>query len=403
MDVFVARQPIFDRDQRAIAYELLFRSATGGPVHADDYEQAALNVLRDIFFVFGLENLTAGKKAFVNLSRRALLEEKVTIFPPQTTIVEILEDIEPDEEVIDACRRLKAAGYKLALDDFVYRESLDPLVELADYIKVDFKLTVGEERRAIINRYANRPIQFVAEKVETHEEFHEAYECGYAFFQGFFICEPEIVSSRDIPGFKVNYLRLLKEINGPGLDMDKLEEIIKHDVSLSYKLLRYLNSAWFGWRTEVKTIKAALVRLGERPIRKWVSMLAFTNLAEDKPPEVLLASLIRARFCELVGRDAGFESQELDLFLMGMFSLIDALIDRPLGEILDELSLSHEVKCALLDEGNGLGTIYHLVLAYERGSWEKVVGLAQQLGVESTRLPEYYTESVEWAEQVLRL
>lgn len=403
MDVFVARQPIFDRDQRAIAYELLFRSATGGPVHAADYEQAALDVLRDIFFVFGLENLTAGKKAFVNLSRRALVEEKVTIFPPETTIVEILEDIEPDDEVVDACRRLKEAGYKLALDDFVYRESLDPLIDLADYIKVDFKMTVGEERRAIIKRYAGRPIQFVAEKVETHEEFHEAYECGYAFFQGFFICEPEIMSSRDVPGFKVNYLRLLKEINAPGLDMGELEQIIKHDVSLSYKLLRYLNSAWFGWRTEVKTIKAALVRLGERPIRKWVSMIALTNLAEDKPPELLLASLIRARFCEMVGREAGLESRELDLFLMGMFSLIDALVDRPLMEILDELSLDEEIKHALLDDGDPLGAVYRLVVAYERGSWEDAVALSQRLGVEGTRLPECYTEAVEWADQVLRL
>ncbi len=403
MDLFVARQPIFDRAQQAIAYELLFRSATGGPVQAADYEQAALDVLRDIFFVFGLEHLTSGKKAFVNLSRRALVEEKVTIFPPETTIVEILEDIEPDEEVVAACANLKKAGYKLALDDFVYRESLDPLIELADYIKVDFKITAGEERRELINRYAGRQIQFIAEKVETHDEFHEAYECGYAFFQGFFICEPEIISSRDVPGFKVNYLHLLKEINRPDLDMDSLEEIIKHDVSLSYKLLRYLNSAWFGWRTEVKTIKAALIRLGEKPVRKWVSMIAFTNMAEDKPPELLLASLIRARFCELIGQEAKIKDKELDLFLMGMFSLIDALIDRPLPELLNELSLSKEVKEALLDDGASLGKVYRLVIAYERGDWESVASLADTLKATRTRVPECYTEAVEWADQVMRL
>lgn len=402
MDIFVARQPIFDRQQDAFAYELLFRSATGGPVADADYEQAALDVLRDIFFVFGLEHLTSGKKAFVNVSRRALVEEKVTIFPPAHTVVEILENIEPDDEVVAACAGLKKAGYKLALDDFIYREEMEPLIALADYIKIDFKQTVGEERRKIIERLGNDSIQFVAEKVETHQEFHDAFNSGYLFFQGFFICEPEIVSSKDIPGFKVNYIHLIRELNQPQIDLDKLEQVIKHDVSLSYKLLRYLNSAWFGWRAEVKSIKGALVKLGEKPTRKWASMIAFTNLAEGKPEELLLSSLIRARFCELLGPEAGMRNKELDLFLIGLFSLVNALVDRPLTEILDELSVSDEVRRGLLDAETPIGEVFRLVLAYERGDWDAVLFLADALRIEHTRLPECYAEAVEWADQIER-
>lgn len=403
MDLFVARQPIFDRDQNVIAYELLFRSATGGPVADTEFDRAALKVIRDIFFVFGLDQLTSGKKAFINLSRNALIEGNVTIFPPEKTVVEILETIEPDEEVIDACQALKQGGYKIALDDFIYRQEMEPLIQLADYIKIDFKQTVGEERKRMLDYFAGNGVQLVAEKVETHDEFHNAFDLGYPYFQGFFICEPEIVSSKDIPGFKLNYLRFLREVNKPELDLAKLEEIIKQDVSLSYKLLRYLNSAWFGWRNEVASIKSALVKLGEKPTKKWASMVAYSNIAEDKPSELLLTSLMRARFCELVGPEARMKGKELDLFLMGMFSLIDALMDRPMNQVLQELSVSDDVKSALLGDDSPLNKVYRLVLAYERGDWDDMLAHSSELGIERTRIPELYTEAVEWADQIYRM
>lgn len=402
MDLFLARQPIFDRQQNAIAYELLFRAAGGGPVLQADYEQAALDVIRDIFFVFGLEHLTSGKKAFINVSRRALLEEKIAIFPPDQIVVEILETIEPDDEVIAACKNLKNAGYKLALDDFIYYEAMDPLIALADYLKIDFTQTRGDERKKILDRFGGS-LQIVAEKVETHEEFNEALQYGYPLFQGFFICEPEIVLGKDVPGFKINYLRFLREINQPALNLDKLEQIIRQDVSLSYKLLRYLNSAWFGWKTEVKSIKSALVKLGEKPTKKWASMVAYTNLAEDKPSELLLTSLIRARFCELIGPEGGVKGKELDLFLTGMFSLIDVLVDRPMKEVLEDLSVSDEVKNTLLDDGTPLSKVFHLVLAYERGEWDTVLSTAQALGIERAMIPDCYTKAVEWADQIFRM
>jgi c-di-GMP-related signal transduction protein len=403
MDLFLARQPIFDRQQNVIAYELLFRSASGGPVPDAEYEQAALNVIRDIFFVFGLEHLTTGKKAFINVSRRALVEEKITIFPPEQTVVEVVETIEPDTEVVAACGKLKQAGYKIALDDFIYHEKFDPLIELADYIKIDFKQTLGDERKQMLDRFAGKKVQLIAEKVETHREFNEAYAYGYPYFQGFFICVPEIIAGRDIPGFKVNYLRFLREVNQPTLNMDKLEQVIKQDVSLSYKLLRYLNSAWFGWRTEVTSIKGALVRLGEKPTKKWASMVAYTNLAEDKPSELLLTSLIRARFCELTGPEAGIKGKDLDLFLTGLFSLIDALVDRPLAEVLDEVSVSQEVKDTLLGKPSPIVKVFQLVVAYERGDWIRVLSLVSELSMDRTRILECYTQSVEWADRVFRM
>lgn len=400
MDLFLARQPIFDRNRDVIAYELLFRSAGGSPVPVAEYEKAALDVIRDIFFVFGLDQLTGGKKAFINLSRRALVEEQVTIFPPDAVVVEILENIEPDAEVIAACAKLKDAGYTLALDDFIYRPAMDPLIGLADYIKVDFKQTMGGQRREMVQQFGSGGIKLLAEKVETQEEFREALDCGYLFFQGYFICEPELISRKEIPGFKVNYLRIMREVNQPQIDLDKLEQIIKQDLSLSYKLLRYLNSAWFGWRTEVTSIKAALVKLGEKPTRKWASMVAYTNLGEDKPSEVLTTSLIRARFCELMGPEARLKGRSLDLFLTGMFSLIDTLVDRPLAEVLDELNVSAEVKRTLLRDRTPMSGVYSLVLAYERGRWDEVLKLAGEMQVPAARIPQRYTEALEWAHQV---
>jgi EAL and modified HD-GYP domain-containing signal transduction protein len=298
---------------------------------------------------------------------------------------------------------LKQGGYKIALDDFIYRQEMEPLIQLADYIKIDFKQTVGKERKRMLDYFAGNGVQLVAEKVETHDEFHNAFDLGYPYFQGFFICEPEIVSSKDIPGFKLNYLRFLREVNKPELDLAKLEEIIKQDVSLSYKLLRYLNSAWFGWRNEVTSIKSALVKLGETPTKKWASMVAYSNIAEDKPSELLLTSLMRARFCELVGPEARMKGKELDLFLMGMFSLIDALMDRPMNQVLQELSVSDDVKSALLGDDSPLNKVYRLVLAYERGDWDDMLAHSSELGIERTRIPELYTEAVEWADQIYRM
>jgi EAL and modified HD-GYP domain-containing signal transduction protein len=295
-----------------------------------------------------MKEMTGGKKAFINFTRDLLLEEYATILPKDVVVVEILENVEPDEEIVAACQKLKQAGYTVAMDDFVsYEEKFEPLINLTDIIKIDFIEADAEDRKALVEMFQPRGIKLLAEKVETKEEFDQAAEMGYTYFQGYFFSKPVIISGKDIPGFKLTYLQMLQEINSPEMDFRKIEDLIKREVSVSYKLLRYINSAFFGLRRKVESIRQALALLGERNIKKWISLIALSSMGEDKPMELAASSLIRAQFCESLAPKMGMRDREHDLFLMGLFSMIDAIIDRPMAEILDELSISEDIKVAL--------------------------------------------------------
>ena len=209
-----------------------------------------------------------GRRAFINCTRDVLLKGYASLLPKQRVALEILEDVTPDEEVINVCRALKAAGYVIALDDFDDRDALRPLVELADIIKVDFLATKGQERRVLVERFTPAGVRLLAEKVETHEDFKQAAEMGYSHIQGNFFARPEIVSGQDIPGFKLNYLRILQAILQPELNLSQMEGIIKRDASLCFRLLRYLNSVLFGFSEEIRSIRHALGLLGDEQVRK---------------------------------------------------------------------------------------------------------------------------------------
>ncbi len=259
---YLARQPILDSRFNLSGYEILFRGGLDNRYSCADSDSASSKVLNDILVVFNLDSLLAGKKAFVNVTRRLLVEDLCLFLPPDRLVVEILETVEPDNEVIAACHRLKRQGYMLALDDYVERPDYEPLLAVADIVKVDFRTTLPEERRRLASRLQPRGIQLLAEKVENNRELEEAKSLGYTLFQGYFFSRPEVVRRRDLPAFKVNYLRFLSELNKPVIDFDHLERVMKREASLAIKLLHYLNSATFGWQDEVKSIKHALVLLG---------------------------------------------------------------------------------------------------------------------------------------------
>ena len=400
MDVFVARQPIFDRQQKVYAYELLFRSSLENFFSHPDPNLASAKVISDSFFLFGMETITGGKRAFINVTRESLLQEYLAMFPKALTVVEILETVEPDEEVIEACRKLKEEGFLLALDDFVYSDRFIPLVDMADIIKVDFLGTDVPERRAMVERFSGRGIKLLAERVETREEFDLAVNLGYDYFQGYFFSKPVILQKKDIPGFKLNYLQIIREINRPELNYDQLEDVIKREVSLSYKLLRYINSPFFGWKREVTSIRHALTLLGDKSVRKWASLVALASMGSDKPEELVTSAVVRAKFCELLAPKTGLAAREEDLFLMGMFSMIDALVDLPLPEILAEIPIAPEIKGALLGEMNPLRKVYDVVTAYERGEWDNFRGLCKESGLDEMQTPGFYLDSIDWTTQI---
>ncbi|MCX8117547.1 MAG: HDOD domain-containing protein [Desulfobacterota bacterium] len=401
MDTFIARQPIFDMKMRAYGYELLFRSGLENVFRHPDPNQASSKVISDTFFLHDLASLTRGRRAFINITRDLLLEELLFLIPKEKLVVEILENVPPDEEVVRACEKLKRAGYLLAMDDFVYDERYQPLIRLADFIKVDFLATKEAERRELVERLSPSGVRFLAEKIETVEMFREAKALGYSYCQGYFFSRPKVISGKDIPGLKLHYLHLLQEIHRPELDFPKLTEIVRREVSLSYKLLRYINSAFFGLRNKISSLKQALLLLGEREIRKWITLVTLATLGEDKPEEIVLQSILRAKFCESLAGLSGLSDRSDDLFLMGMFSMIDGLLDRPLSEILEGLPIAEEIKGALLGEENRLGGIYQYLLAYEQGRWERLSELGDRLRIDETKVSSLYLEAVRWSSKFL--
>jgi c-di-GMP-related signal transduction protein len=361
-----------------------------------DPTEATTRVIADSLLLLGIESLTRGKKAFINATRDILVKEYLTLLPQESFAIEILETVKPDAEVVVACERLKQAGYTLALDDFRIDALSAPLASIADIIKVDFLATDREERQALVHRFKPQGIHLLAEKVETCEAFQEAMESGYSYFQGYFFSKPAIFSGKDVPVFKFHLLQILAEINRGKLDFKQIAEIIKCEVSLTYKLLRYINSAFFSLRREVTSLLQALVLLGEHEVRKVISLIAVTSMAKDKPDELVVLSIIRAKFCESLAHRIGLSRRSQDLFLMGMFSLIDAIMDQPLAAILQNIPLADDAKAALLGEDNRLRRVYDYTLAYEKGDWPAVSAQASQLGISEADAPPLYLEAVEW-------
>jgi c-di-GMP-related signal transduction protein len=403
LETFVARQPIFDRGQKVIGYELLFRSGPENFFREFDSDLASSSIISDAMHVFGLRDLAGGKQAFINVSRRILLDGFLTILPQEAIVIELLESVEPDAEVIAACESLKKLGYTLALDDFVFNPAFEALIPLIDIIKVDFTIAGRNEREALPRRFGPHGVLFLAEKVETHEEFKEARDLGYAYFQGYFFCRPEIVSRKGLSDSKRSTLRLIQQINEPQLDIGKLENTIRQDPILTFKLLRYLNSAALGVRFQIASIRHALLMLGERPLRNWATLVVLGTLAKDKPGELLLTSLVRARFCETAGRHSRITTPPDELFLMGMLSTFDAILDLPIEQVLAEMRLPDDLASALDGSGGQLVPLYSLVRLLERGHWAGASARSHEIGLSELDTARLYHEAVVWADEIHKL
>lgn len=282
------------------------------------------------------------------------------------------------------------------LDDFIYQTRMRPLIKLADIIKVDFLNTSYQQRRQAIQNLEPFRVDALAEKVETAEDFRVAMELGYRYVQGFFFSRPETVSAQDIPGYKLNYLQILYEINQPEIVLESLEQLILRELSMSYKLLRFINSAYFGLRHRIKTVRHALTMLGVQEIRKWASLVALSGMGEDKPHELAVHCALRGKFCELIGLSAGMHDFRTDLYLMGLFSLVDAFVDQPLTAILANLPVIPEVHQALIHKEGPLSPVYKLALAYEAADWNEVSRLIPLLGLDEKGVPTLYQQALSW-------
>lgn len=404
MEVFVARQPIFDRNRKVWGYELLFRSAASqNRYDGTEATSATRQVISNGMLSIGFDKLLRGKHACINFGREMLLQDLYTSLPHQTTVIELTEDIEPDDEVVQAVKRMRTQGYRIALDDFRACPQMEPLIALANMIKVEM-VTPKPQQEAMVREFHDRGIRMLSEKVETDVDFRWALRAGYDYFQGNFFSCPVVMRGQQIPAIKLHCLRLIQEVHRPELDFTRLTTMISEDVSFSYKLLRYANSARFGRETKIHSIRRALVVLGEYGIRKWVSIAALPTIAADKPGELMRKSLVRARFCELLAQATG-QGLEDQAFLMGLFSLLDALLDRPLDDVLKEVGLAPELDSVLrgqASEDNTLNTIYQLVRSYESADWDEVERLARCLGAPADLVGAAYCEALPWADEIAK-
>lgn len=392
----VARQPILDRDKILYGYELLYR-ARREDTHAEirSRDAASVSVMLRACVDIGLSRLVGASPAFVNVTRGLILDPSLLPQNGERLILEILEDEIIDDTLIGALRQLRARGYRIALDDFVHspHAPLQPsLLELAHYVKLDVLAHTPGELAAAVQKLRAWPAKLIAEKVETHEQFEQCHALGFDGFQGYYLFRPEITTEPVLGENRLSVLRLLSAVQNADTSADELESIIRHDAVLSYKLLRVVNSAYFALRTQVQSIRHAIVYLGMARVRSWVQMLALANL-EDRPSELLKAALVRGRVCELLASDMAPEQREY-AFTVGLFSLLDALLNVPMTQLLENLPVAEPVRVALLRGEGPWARMLSEHGHYETGAWQELHPL--RLSVVGAA----YLEAVEWAEQV---
>ncbi|MDH3325302.1 MAG: HDOD domain-containing protein [Gammaproteobacteria bacterium] len=390
----VGRQSIYDRNLDILGYELLYRPSEGGSLTEVNGNVTTGEVMLNAFLELGLESLVDDKLAFINLTQD-YVEGLIAIpFPSGSIVLEVLEDIDPTPVVIQGIERLKSRGFTIALDDFVFDEHLMPLVPLADIIKVDIMGVSDDELEAGLDSLHDIfQGKLLAEKIETQVELDMCKDFGFDYFQGSFLEKPVVVKGQKMPSNKVATIQLLSRLQDESVEFDELEDIVKNDPSLSFKLLRYINSPAFSLGSKVSSIKQALVLLGLATLKHWMTIIVVSG-ESGKSPDLILKALSRAHMCERLAKMLKLKNQD-QYFLVGLFSILDAMMDQEKAVILDQLPIHEELKLALLEEKGNMGRVIKCVLAYEHADWEEVrCGKAPLKAIQRV-----YMESIKWANE----
>ncbi len=394
-EVFIGRQPVFNRKLKLYAYELLARSDMKN-VSSSTGDAATSQVIINALMEIGLEQIVGKHPAFFKLTRNFLLEQELGIFSPDSTIFEIPNDIDVDDALVAAVQVQKDRGYPIALDNFVYREELLPLLRMADIVKVDTSRLDEAGIRKHVEMLKKVGTKVLAQKVETPEEFNLYQDLGVDYFQGYFFAKPTVVTAKRIPPNKMTILQLLAQVNDPDVKMDELGDLIQQDVSLSVKVLKYINSPMSGLSREIDSIKQALVLLGMDMIKYWVSIMAMSDLdLEGRPDELITTLLTRAKTCELLAEKAG-ESDQSAFFTVGLFSALDVIMEVSMEEVLKQLPLAQDVMDALLSLKGDMGQALRCAMAMESGMLEE----AQYKSLGADVLSDIYVEAMHWADEL---
>ncbi|WP_436717848.1 HDOD domain-containing protein [Roseiconus lacunae] len=386
---FVGRQPIFTPAQEVYGYELLFRSSETSAADFRDGDHATATVLMSTFTDIGLQTLVNDKRAFINTTRNLLVDGTLSCLPQDRMVLEVLEDVDPEPEILHALRELRETGYTIALDDFVYRPELEPLVELADLIKIEFPAIANEDLAEHVSRLREHGVKTIlAEKVETQEDFELCRDIGCDLFQGYFFSKPQVISRGKMQSNVAAVIRLVSELQDPNITPTDVEAIIQMDANLSYRLLRFVNSAAAGTTRKIGSLRQATALMGIHRLRSLASMLILTGLDEKKPKELINLAMTRAKTCELLANSSDSAHPER-FYTVGLFSVLDAMLDQPMEDVLESLPLETEINDALLDQSGPMGEILRSVLNYETGT-------ASQSTIGFTTVADAYQQSLRW-------
>ncbi|MBQ4850955.1 EAL and HDOD domain-containing protein [Pseudoalteromonas sp. MMG012] len=404
MYFYAARQPILDINKELVGYELLFRDGVDNVFPNIDGDEATSRLIEGSQFNFGLDDLTDNKPAYINFTLETLLKGYPTMLSREQIVVEILETVQPGKRLLAAVQDLKDKGYTIALDDYQHQKVWRHFYPFIDQIKVDFLATSHAEILEIIDATKGfNNIKLVAEKVETYEQYQQAIDWGFSLFQGFFFAKPEMVQSKALPPSEMALAELLYETSSVDVDLQRITAVFERDVNLSYKLLRYSNSAAFKRRAEISTIKQALVVLGNAELKKFLSLLFAAQVSAEKPMELIKLSLTRAHFCELLATKRNDKHNIGTAFLSGMMSLMDAILDETMDSVMSKLPLVIEIKDALLNGDGVLATYLSIAMDYEQAQWEKAQQTCADLKLDSTCLPEIYSDAVNWSNEQMQV
>lgn len=398
MDIFIARQGIYDKNGKVVAYELLYRNSmenSYNPLIED--EVSTYKVIENISS-FGLDILTNKKRAFVNFSEALIMKDIATLLPKENVVIEVLETVNPSEEIINKLLSLKDLGYYIALDDVVEVEHIVKFIGVIDIVKVDFRLATSEARKKIAYICNKYNIDMLAEKVETSEELNEAKGLGYIYFQGYYYSKPSIFLGKDIAVKNTSIFMLLVELIKENYDIDKVEYIMKTDVALTYKFLKFINSSYFNFLQEIKSIRQAIILIGREELRKWLSILTVVEMSSinDGYANIII---IRAKFCEEIANIIS-PNYAPQAFMVGLFSNMHQMIEKNIDYVVKELPLNSEIKNALLGEQNILKDILDLALAYENVDSDKITEMRKKMSINEDLLWRIYSKSIEWCSNI---
>ncbi|RWZ58859.1 EAL domain-containing protein [Halobacillus fulvus] len=408
MEVFVARQPILDKREHVFGYELLYRNSRENRyVPTVDGNRATTEVLRNSFLTIGLDRLSQNKPCFINFTEDLLFGKVAEYFDPRQLIVEILEDVTFSIDLIRVCRGLKEKGFSIALDDVicVNQPSLYELLPYIDILKVDIQAASVQSRKEIIYLANQHNITLLAEKVETHEEHRRSVLEGFDLFQGFYFSKPDIVSGIDIPVFQTSYVQMMKELSLPydEINIDRLTEVLEQDLSLTYKLLRLINTSVHKGMVPIQSIKQAVMLVGTEALKKWVYVLSIEESSPvqmDVNPIITKTSLIRAKMCEQVAVRLRLTGQAAGFFLTGFLSMVDVITKRPMKEIMTSIPLDQEIKQALVGTENVYRDILDLVIAMEKADFDKLDKMLEDAEFKFEELFEIYGQAITWTDQL---